>query len=457
MDLADLELIDHLSLSLRSPPKHTLSRIGQTMKFVLWNKSKMEQTIKELKYWNDSLDCLTRQEIQESSRRELRTEFSTNDISQLKRIAAAAKFLEHEDIERMASARTLIEGFKQQRSELVEVELAAKADKDQKYHFEMSEFAFQGNPFPSDINRAMATFKGEDVIVDWRCCEDDSWRLDNPGAFRQRTEALTKILNSDLRPLNLSVLPCLGYFDQSKYITGYAFRLPVGASRSDKPVTLADALKIENSDDVPDLGDRFELAKALASTVFEIHNLGWVHKNIQPANILFWPTKGRESEPCVSRPYLMGFDISRPNQPGEITEKPPFRPEDDIYRHPEYKDREALSFQPSFDIYSLGVVLWEIGQWKKLGPSRMRPSIGTREHAKQPDPYAIKKAIAQGGINQLRRYIGSRYRDAVNACFNPELDVIWKRHSGEDREQQLRTHLNLVRREVVDVLSSCKA
>ena len=28
--------------------------------------------------------------------------------------------------------------------------------------------------------------------------------------------------------------------------------------------------------DIPDLGERFELAKALASTVFEIHNIGWM-------------------------------------------------------------------------------------------------------------------------------------------------------------------------------------
>ena len=39
--------------------------------------------------------------------------------------------------------------------------------------------------------------------------------------------------------------------------------------------------------DILDLGERFELAKALVSTVFEIHTMGWVHKNIHLRTFCF--------------------------------------------------------------------------------------------------------------------------------------------------------------------------
>ena len=116
---------------------------------------------------------------------------------------------------------------------------------------------------------------------------------------------------------------------------------------------------------VLDLGERFELVKTLVTTVFNIHNIGWVHKNIQSKNILFWPKQGRD-ELDLSRPYLMGFDISRPNQPGEVSEKPMSYFEDDLYRHPQYKGMFARSFQPSFDLYSLGIILYEVGMWRNI-------------------------------------------------------------------------------------------
>ena len=76
---------------------------------------------------------------------------------------------------------------------------------------------------------------------------------------------------------------------------------------------------------------RFSL---LFSIVFEIYNLGWLYKNIQPKNILFWPKPNSTATINISKPYLMGFDISRLNQPGEFTEKPLSCPGDKLCRHP---------------------------------------------------------------------------------------------------------------------------
>ena len=333
------------------------------------------------------------------------------------------------------------------------------------YRLEMDQLQWHEKPYATDQIRAMARFGEESVIVDWRCCQDDSWRRTHPKAFRRRTENLTRILNSDLKPLNLSILHCVGYLNQSQNVTGYAFRLPSGAQPGQKPVTLYDLLKrVERPNqtkNLPDLGERFELAKALVTTVFNIHNIGWVHKNIQPKNILFWPKSdaAERDEPDLSKPYLMGFDISRPNQPGEVSEKPLSHFEDDLYRHPHYKGLYARSFQPSFDIYSLGVILYEIGMWRNVayqGTSRSnnprRPSLPTHNS----DPQLVERMVEQGTIMAMKQYTGARYRDAVKSCLSRDFDNLWEMEAG-DQQRQLQAYLELFQNMIVDKLAVCNA
>ena len=333
------------------------------------------------------------------------------------------------------------------------------------YKLEMDQLQWHEKPYATDQIRAMARFGEESVIVDWRCCQDDSWRRTYPRAFRRRTENLTRILNSDLKPLNLSILHCVGYLNQSQNVTGYAFRLPSGAQPGQKPVTLYDLLKrVERPNqtkNLPDLGERFELAKALVTTVFNIHNIGWVHKNIQPKNILFWPKSdaAERDEPDLSKPYLMGFDISRPNQPGEVSEKPLSHFEDDLYRHPHYKGLYARSFQPSFDIYSLGVILYEIGMWRNVayqGTSRSnnprRPSLPTHNS----DPQLVERMVEHGTIMAMKQYTGARYRDAVKSCLSRDFDNLWEMEAG-DQQRQLQAYLELFQNMIVDKLAVCNA
>ena len=114
----------------------------------------------------------------------------------------------------------------------------------------------------------------------------------------------------------------------------------------------------------------------------------------------------------------MGFEISRPNQPGEISEKPLFRPEDDLYRHPDYKGSNVRSFQQPFDMYSVGVMLYEIGLWRNVAQQRQssgsRPSLQTHTS----DPHFVEKVVMSGPVADLKRYTGTRYEDAVKACLN---------------------------------------
>ena len=69
----------------------------------------MEQLIKQLSYWNDSLDKMTSQQEQESSRRRLTTYLSTGSIEKLQHLKAAAALQQHQDIEWVANVRKTIE------------------------------------------------------------------------------------------------------------------------------------------------------------------------------------------------------------------------------------------------------------------------------------------------------------------------------------------------------------
>ena len=452
-----------MSISTKSPSKYTLLELPKTLKFVLREKKRLQQLIQQLSYWNDSLDKMTSRLDQESARRRLRAHFSTSDTSELRDLEAAATFLKHQDIQRMARARTVIEqGDISEPLDRLQSQSPERlpSTPPPEYRLEMNDLKWRDIPYKTDQPRAMATLEGEPIIVDWRSCHDDSWRRKNPTAFRQRTANLTKILNTDLKPLNLSILHCVGYLDKNSNVTGYAFRLPPGAEISQNPRTLHHLLgNVRKADDIPDLGERFELAKALVSTLFEIHNMGWLHKNIQPKNILFWPRKGTNDQFDISKPYLMGFDIARPNLPGEFSEKPPFRPEDDLYRHPNYKGPKPHSFQPSFDMYSLGVVLYEIGVWRRV---TVASQTASRESGRPPiptynsDPQYIDTLVRSGSVSEIKRFTGARYRDAVMACLKRDFDVIWEEQAG-DRGKQLQTYLDQVQKRIVDTIAHCSA
>ncbi|KAI4207746.1 MAG: hypothetical protein LQ346_000396 [Caloplaca aetnensis] len=459
-------VLESMRISVTSPKKRSLLGLARSFKFVLRDKKKMEALVKELCYWNDSLDKMTSRLEQESARRRLRVRFSTGNIDELQQLQAAAALLQHRDLEKMASARTVIEkGYSSETPPQPPDSLNSPVESntpnaESDFRLEMNQLDWHGLPFMTDQSRAVATYRGEGIIVDWRLCRDDTWRRQDPKGFGQRTENLTSVLNSDLRALDVAVLHCIGYLDQSTTVTGYAFKIPPEATPGTKFITLHQLLTnpAMKSSDVPDLGDRFQLAKVLATTVFEILNIGWLHKNIQPKNVLFWPKKGTRDDWNLSKPYLVGFDISRPNQPGEMSEKPLADPDDDIYRHPNYRAENSYSFVPSFDMYSLGIMLFEIGIWRNVGHHGARRGSRPNLETHKSDPNFIEKVVMEGPVMDLKRHMGAKYRDAVTACLSQEFDAIWQPdRSFATREERLQCFQAEVQRRVVDAIAVCSA
>jgi serine/threonine protein kinase len=134
-----------------------------------------------------------------------------------------------------------------------------------------------------------------------------------------------------------------------------------------------------------DLSNRLKLARALAWTIFELHSVGWVHKSFHPNNILLFGEQNasQEVEFDWSSPYVVGFDSSRANT--GVSGKLDFRAQwaNRVYTHPDHQVNEYTRYQKFHDLYSLGVVLLEIGmlqsflgnrdnEWTRAAPEKLK-------------------------------------------------------------------------------------
>lgn len=103
--------------------------------------------------------------------------------------------------------------------------------------------------------------------------------------------------------------------------------------------------------------------------MIELHNAGILHKSVHSGNVLFFPARVTKTIP-VSESFIGGFEISRPDQDGELSIDIGGG-DFGIYKHPELRDASnELQGRPDFerkhDIYSLGLLLLEIGVWQPL-------------------------------------------------------------------------------------------
>ena len=173
-----------------------------------------------------------------------------------------------------------------------------------------------------------------------------------------------------------------------------------------------------------DLENRVKLAKALAWSLCELHSVDWVHKSFHPDNILLF---GEEISPGVvqfdwSCPYVVGFDSSRSNT--GISEKQNSRGHwmTRLYIHPDRQLQEYKRYKKTYDIYSLGVVLLEIGRLRSFLEGRVS------EEMKQMTPHKLKETFIRKAKG-LQMILGRAYREVVLACLTGEFD--------EDDEYQL--------------------
>ena len=185
-----------------------------------------------------------------------------------------------------------------------------------------------------------------------------------------------------------------------------------------------------NPDGILELGLRFRLAKRLINSLHWMHTAGWLHKSIRATNLLFfpeqsrfglWPSELKPQRLDFSRPYLMGSGdeiveneqlrtpitarsrSTSPKLPGYVSF--------DIYQHPDKLSNPKRAYAPTFDIYSLGLLLLEVGLWQRLASF----------HRSDDKPETFRKRLIDVETGHLKGQCGAVYAEVVRRCLSAEV------------------------------------
>ena len=290
----------------------------------------------------------------------------------------------------------------------------------------------------------------ESVFVEWQSYGGDNEHA-NEVAEKQIQE-LSAFLSVSDRPEDFRSLDCLGLFKEPSHDRyGAVYRLPTHLRRLGKDICVATSLTDMILGNVRplDLGIRFELAKKLMYSLVVLHSCGWLHKNISPESILFFPRIPEPGQSVVlqhrdvERPTLMGYGLSRPDDvPDAVLDnikirkrpdisrnfdepEPKPSPDDEreyeqddlrrslIYQHPDKVASRFRRFRHSYDIYSLGLVLLEIGLWR---------SLQSDSDTRRQNYHKYQESVVTQLVPRLWGQCGAIYGSVVKDCLTMETD-----------------------------------
>ena len=253
-------------------------------------------------------------------------------------------------------------------------------------------FKHRSAPWMVSSEVALDHSSGAVNYIEWKACAPPgSWLGTADPDMMKLILRLGRLLCAQPRPQNLRMLQCKGIFeDLANNRYGFVYKLPQNLDYIGKTVEkgqltprLPVNMKHLLTEPIRSLGYRFWMAKALVDSVIAMHASGWLHKNIQLSSILFFPmaSSTRDGPASVGeidygRFYLMGCQDSRPGtldhhlpstyyiRTESSTDPDPLS--STIYKHPEKLRDPLIPYRHSYDVYSLGIVLLEIGLWEPL-------------------------------------------------------------------------------------------
>lgn len=239
-----------------------------------------------------------------------------------------------------------------------------------------------------------------------------------------RAKTLAALLNVS-KSRTFGSLQCRGIIEDRDKVR-FVFHHPYPDSKEQQPRSLLELLHHRDGIKPPSLTERIKLALQVACLVQNFHRAGWLHKSLRSENVLFFynnddvPVRARLVEPV-----LAGFAFSRQDSPTEISEQPSAEPRNDIYRHPSALGEPTTSFTADMDIYSLGVILLEIAEWRALRhlvDSVVDVVAETVPLNKIGEVRAFLIAgKGKGGTSRLQERMGDIYASATRMCLKGEV------------------------------------
>jgi hypothetical protein len=399
-------LVEALAKAVKASNVKALKR--QKIKWAVDDNAKINKLIDQLKYLNDSLDELANPPQQVLFDRV----FSTHLLPQ----PGNQNFIPL--VQRATRNRFLVSysAFTQMK----EAKLASLATQSLAPEIDLTSLTIEPDPLGSSKPwpRSLATYEDQPgthhpVIVEWKFLEDPS---DYASDLKR-----AKQIGCQLSVQNLPesrTLDCYGTVHDKDFEAthgrqrlGTVYGLPAPDVETDRlPASLSDLLETAQtgSPTLPLLGDRFKLAQSLASALLLIHASDVHHRSIDAKNILFFRKQVSLKPPPITEPFVAGFAHSK------LVSDPQLCPDQDadaVYRRPEYIPAQT-PYTKLDDIYSLGVVLLEIGLWK---PARLWKRAGMSNSEFRDE--LLKELQSLGGC------VGEIYQNAVHCCLTADFGV----------------------------------
>lgn len=330
------------------------------------------------------------------------------------------------------------------------------------------------------------------VLIEWRKY-DIRWNSAPNDQQLNQLNCMARFLSAKKTPHDsilfpkLVVLDCLAFFhDQHQNRFGFIYALPQENTKQApsfprhyslnqyiKDTSMPRFLDQRKCAPRPYLGKVFQLAKDLASSLHDLHEIGWLYKSISSHNILMFPAAPAEAFNHLSSSVLSGFVQSRPEQTENSVGGP--APTYDLYEHPSYRQLAltkrndvAIIFRRVYDFYSLGIILLELGLW--ITSSELYHSLQAywiKEKSKRKDDNQAEKEDSQEisivvafwsklldtYVPILGEKMGELYMNAVRFCLDAEKSIGFTEDDAEGR-QRCGKEFKI---NVVDKLAGCSA
>ncbi|KAL6809408.1 prion-inhibition and propagation domain-containing protein [Trichoderma sp. SZMC 28013] len=382
--------------------------IGLRTKWVIGDKDKFSNLLKDLKDFNDGLEALFPPSQVQSFQRAWTHQLldrAQRDLAELSLLENASSGI-YPKLTNSANLKKLRINLDSKPQESFKPTFALKIGR--------TSLNIQDLESPRRVQAHHVT--AGDVLIEW--VDYDREEIEERVVHVRRMDDLARMMHSasECHP-DLHSIDCLGYTDDAannRY--GLVYKAPESSHSTLKTLISSPDLK------TPDLDDRIRLAQTLAVAVWSLHSLDWLHKSICSSNIVFFPsafstsglspTASAALVPDISLPYLSGFGASRPELDTALSVVPRNPSIEDLHRHP-----ASLRGRPHikpFDIYSFGLVLLEIGLWKVLQTYYKAHYTAERWRDK------VVLAVLVPGLGSK---VGKRYREVVEMCLRVDEEM----------------------------------
>ena len=187
-----------------------------------------------------------------------------------------------------------------------------------------------------------------------------------------------------------------------------------------------------DSNNIPSLENRFRLALNIASSVVLLQEKGVCHRNISSSNIIFFVGRNILSNntkvwkgPVIRLPYLTAFH-QKSSKDLVPSVEPLFS---NLYQHPNLGEGQGSAYQVVHDLYSLGLILLEIGLWMPIGKFWKHKYTRHDFKARLQDIY----------LKKLSSKCGDGYMNVVRYCMTAADGTIPSTSSGGAQQVFLRS------------------